>query len=105
MYLVCPFAPWHTLNFWPLPHGQSSLRPTFLPLADVWPFVLVGSAGNGWPGVWTVMWLMTVSTWMSGTWLFDLACMTSDTTYKSKEYCSTNCRVKRWQRDKKNRKA
>jgi hypothetical protein len=24
-------------------------------------------------------------------------------TYKSKEYCSTNCRVKRWQRDQKNK--
>ena len=25
-------------------------------------------------------------------------------TYKSREYCSDNCRVKRWQRDKKNKK-
>jgi hypothetical protein len=24
--------------------------------------------------------------------------------YKSKEYCSTNCRVKRWQRNQKNSK-
>jgi hypothetical protein len=24
--------------------------------------------------------------------------------YKSREYCSTNCRVKRWQREQKNRK-
>jgi hypothetical protein len=24
--------------------------------------------------------------------------------YKSKEYCSTNCRVKRWQRNQKNNK-
>jgi hypothetical protein len=26
------------------------------------------------------------------------------TTYKSKDYCSDNCRVKRWQRDQKNKK-
>jgi hypothetical protein len=25
-------------------------------------------------------------------------------TYRSREYCSTNCRVKRWQRDQKNKK-
>jgi hypothetical protein len=25
-------------------------------------------------------------------------------TYKSKDYCSANCRVKRWQRDQRNKK-
>ncbi len=24
--------PWHCLNFFPLPHGHGSLRPTFMPM-------------------------------------------------------------------------
>ncbi len=28
----CFYAPWHFLYFFPLPHGQGSLRPTFSPV-------------------------------------------------------------------------